>query len=209
MTMNRMTLTLAGAVALATGAVVAAQTLPSTPPGKPDPTLVTGGTYAVEGSHSQILFDYTHFGFTQNMGLLSGPTGTLVLDPKAPGKTALSIEVPVNTLRTTIAKLDEEMQEPNFFDAAKFPTAKFVSTSVQVSGTSAHIMGNLTIKGITKPAVLDAKFVAAGTNPFSKRETVTFEGMGTVKRSDFGLGMAVPVVSDAVQLHIVAAFEKQ
>jgi polyisoprenoid-binding protein YceI len=182
---------------------------PAGPPGKADPAGVTGGTYAAEGGHSQVLFTYAHFGITWNMGLLSGVKGTLTLDPKAPNNAKVSVEVPINTIHTTIAKLDEEFVAAMFFDAAKFPTAKFESTSVKASGTKATIMGNLTIKGVTKPATIEASFVAVGANPYSKKETVSFKGTTTIKRSDFGLGMAVPMVGDEVKMDIMVAFEKQ
>lgn len=177
-------------------------------PGKMDPARVTGGTYAADPGHTQILFSYSHLGFTQNMGLLSGATGTLMLDPKMPSAAKVSIDVPINTLHSTIAKLDEEFQSKMFFDAATFPTAHFESASVTVDGTKATIAGNLTIKGITKPAVIDATFEAAGTNPMSKKETIAFNGAATIKRSDFGLGLYAPLISDAVKLTITAAFEK-
>lgn len=183
--------------------------MPKEPPGKPDASLVTGGSYTLEGSHTQVLFSYAHLGLTNNMGLLSGGTGTLKLDPKAPNAASISVEVPISTIHTTIAKLDEEFQSPKFFDVAKFPTAKFVSTSVKVTGTSAEITGNLTIKGITKPVTLKASFAAAGTVNFGvKKEAVSFDATGIIKRSDFGLGAAVPIVGDDVTLKIVAAFEK-
>ncbi len=179
------------------------------PPGKADPKLVTAGTYALEGSHSQVVFSYDHMGLTNNMGLLSGGTGTLTLDPKKPNAATVTVEMPINTIHTTIAKLDEEFQGPKFFDAAKFPTAKFVSTSVKAMGNNAEIAGNLTIHGVTKPVVLKASFAAAGTTRMGPAmQQVAFNATTTIKRSDFGLGMAVPMVGDAVSLKIVAAFMK-
>jgi len=199
------------AIALATTAAIAIPVIAQNPAAAPakSTAAVAAGTYAVEGYHTQILFSYDHMGLTQNMGLLSGGTGTLTIDPAAPDKAALSVEVPINTIHTTIAKLDEEFQGDKFFDAAKFPTAKFVSTSVKVDGDEAEVLGNLTIKGITKPVRLKAEFEAAGANPMSKKQTIAFEGSTTIKRSDFGLGTAVPVVGDEVKLDIVVAFEKQ
>ena len=98
----------------------------------------------------------------------------------------------------------------SIFDAAKFPTASFVSTSVKPDGaTGADITGNLTIKGVTKPVTLDAEFYGAGVQPMSKKENVGFIATTTIKRSEFGMGYAVPMVSDAIELKIIAGFEKQ
>ncbi len=179
-------------------------------PGRDDPTRVTGGTYAIEGGHTQVLFSYDHFGFTKNMGMLSGGTGTLVLDPKALDKASVTVDVPINTLHTTIAKLDQEFQTEKWFNAAQFPTARFVSTAVHVEDKdSAKIHGNLTIRGVTKPVILDAEFEAAGVNPMNKKETVAFEASTKIKRSDFGINQYVPMVGDEVELKIVLAAEKQ
>lgn len=208
--MRKTLLVFTAALALsAGGAAVVAQPVPAQP-GQSDPSRVTAGTYAVEPSHTQILFAYNHMGFTENMGVLAMPGGTLTLDPKAPEKAKVSITLPVTNIRTGIAALDSHLMKPDMFDAEKFPTATFTSTSVKPDsdGKGAEISGLLTIKGIAKPVTLDASFVGAGKNPMSGKETVGFGATTTIKRSDFGLGAYVPVVGDAVELKIVAAFEK-
>lgn len=198
-------ISLAGAVSL--GATVTAQ-MPATQPGKPDTSLITGGTYAVDPGHTQVFFRYNHMGFSNNMGLIAEPSGTLVLDPKAPDKASVSVTFPVANLRTGIAKLDEHLMKADLFDAARFPTATFQSTSVKVDGTTADIIGKLTIKGVTKDVTLHAKFVGAGMNSFMKKDTIGFDAEAQIKRSDFGMGYGVPMVGDDISLKITAAFEK-
>lgn len=188
------------------GAVIAQ---PGAPAMSSDPTKVAAGTYSTDPNHSQVLFTYQHMGLTFNMGLLSGATGTLTIDPKSPSSAKLSVDVPINTLHSTIPKLDEEFQSKMFFDAATYPTAHFESTSVTVSGKTAKIAGNLTIHGVTKPATIDATFLAGGTNAMSKKPTMAFNGTATIKRSDFGLGMAVPMVGDEVKLNITVQFDQK
>ncbi len=162
----------------------------------------------VDGGHTQVLFAYDHMGLSNNMGVIAGPTGTLTLDPKNPSAATVSVEFPVANIRTGVSALDEHLMKPDFFDGAKFPTAKFVSTGVKVEGTTADITGNLTIKGITKPVTLDAQFYGAGANPMNKKENVGFSATTAIKRSDFGMGGFVPVVGDEIELKIVAAFQK-
>ena len=106
------------------------------------------------------------------------------------------------------AKLTDHLKSADFFDVTRFSTARFVSTSVTVDGTSAKIAGTMTLKGITKPITLDAKFTGAGTNPFSKRETIGFSATTAIKRSDWGMGTGIPLVGDDVALKISVAFEK-
>jgi polyisoprenoid-binding protein YceI len=182
------------------------------PPGKPNRNLVKKGSYQLDGGHTQVLFAYAHMGLTDNMGLLSGGTGGLTIDPANPGSATVSVEMPLNTIRTTINKLDEELQGSNFFDTVHFPTAKFVSTAVRAKGensTSATVYGNLTIHGVTKQVAMKASFAAAGMSTMGgKNDNVTFNATTTIRRSDFGLGYGVPLVGDEVTLRIVAAFTK-
>lgn len=205
--MRKFLIPAAALIAIAGGSVVIAQGAAT--PGTKDVAKVTGGTYAVEPTHTQIVFAYDHMGFSNNMGVIAMPTGTLTLDKANPAASKVSIEVPVANLTTGIPALNEHLAKAEFFDAAKFPTATFVSTSVKPEGaTGATISGNLTIKGITKPVTLDTEFYGAGANPMNKKENIGFVATGTIKRSDFGMGMAVPVVGDAVELKIIAVFQK-
>ena len=200
-------LAVALAACVAAGVAVEAQNAPPAL-GTPDPAKVTGGTYAVDPNHTQVLFGFNHMGFTHNMGIFARPTGSLVLDPKNPAQAKVEVTFPVDSIATGVPKFNEHLMSPEFFDAAKFPTATFKSKSVAVDGTSADIVGDLTIKGVTKEVTLDASLVGVGANPMSKKETVGFTATTTIKRSDFGLGYAVPVVGDVLELKIAAGFEK-
>ncbi|RVT40789.1 YceI family protein [Sphingobium algorifonticola] len=188
-------------------APVTAQNAAAQRPGQPDPARVTAGTYTIDGNHTQAVFAYDHLGFTSNAGIISGFTGSLVLDPRAPETSKLTVDIPIATLQTGIPKFQEHLASADFFDFAKFPTAKFVATGIKVDGTTADITGDLTLHGVTKSITLDAKFVGAGMS-MQKKETVGFAATGVIKRSDFGLGKYAPMVSDEVELKIVAAFEK-
>lgn len=198
------------ALALLGSAAVVAQSAAPAKPGSANPAAITGGTYDIDPGHTQILFAYDHMGFTNNMGLFAMPTGTLTLDPKAPASAKVSVTIPIAGLSTGIPKLNEHLATDQFFDAAKFPTATFVSTGVKVDGTTADISGNLTIKGITKPVVLEATFYGAGKMPaqMGGKENVGFAATTQIKRSEFGIGGYVPLVGDEIELKITAAFSK-
>ena len=208
--MRNFLISAAALLAIAGGTAVIAQQMPAAP-GAKDPSRVTGGSYQVDPGHTQVAFAYDHMGFSNNFGIISGPTGTLTLDPKNVAASKVSIEVPVANLRTGIQALDDHLVKVDFFDSAKFPKATFVSTSVKADGpTSAEITGNLTIKGITKPVTLDADFYGAGKAPAMAggKENVGFVATTSVKRSDFNMGYGVPMVGDTIELKIVAAFQK-
>lgn len=200
----------AALIALTGGTVLIAQG-PMTAPGTKDAAKATGGSYTVDPGHTQVVFAWDHMGFTSNMGTIAEPTGTLTLDKANPAASKVSVEFTIANLRTGVPKLDEHLMKADFFDAAKFPTATFVSTSVKPDGaTGAEITGNLTIKGVTKPVTLDAELYGAGKAPAMAggKENVGFVATGAIKRSDFGMGYGVPVVGDAIELKIIAAFNK-
>jgi len=170
---------------------------------------VKPGSYKVESYHTQVGFSILHFGFTNYSGLFSGATGTLQLDPAKLGTSKLDISIPVESITTTVAKLNDELKGDKWFDTAKFPQATFVSTRVVPTADGANVTGNLTLHGITKPVVLHVRFIGAGVNPLDKAYTVGFEATGTIKRSDFGVTTYLPAVGDEVQLNIAGAFEQQ
>lgn len=207
--MRKFLIPAAALIALAGGGAVIAQQMPAAP-GAKDPARVTAGNYTIDPGHTQIMFAYDHMGFSNNLGVISQPTGTLTLDPKNPAAAKVSVDVPVANLKTGIADLDAHLMKPEFFDSAKFPKATFVSTGVKAQGTEAEISGNLTIKGVTRPVTLDAEFYGAGKAPAMAggKENVGFVATTHVKRSDFNMGYGVPMVGDDIELKIVAAFQK-
>lgn len=186
-------------------------------PGSKSVAAITGGTYQADAAHTLVGWRVDHFGFTPYFGLFGDITGTLVLDPKNPAAAKVDVTIPVAKVTTASAGLTAHLLKPagengkaDFFGAAPAP-ARFVSTAVHVHGAdSAHITGNLTLNGVTRPVTLDAKFYGAGKAPamMGGKENVGFTAKATIKRSDFGVGYAIPLVSDEVTLDIVAAFQK-
>jgi polyisoprenoid-binding protein YceI len=193
-------------LALALAAVPASSQMPKEPPGKPDVSRVIAGTYPIEPQHTQVRFTVMHLGFTPYSGFFSGASGSLTIDPARPDAARVSIQVPMNSVWVTVPKLTEELRSPMFFDPAKYPTMKFVSDRVTVNGTHATISGQLTMHGQTHPLTLEASFVGAGT--MMGRRTIGFTATGTLKRSDYGINVGVPLVSDEVKIDIAAAFER-
>ena len=197
-----MKLLTASLIALAASAPLSAKSVTG-------PATVQAGSYKVDPSHVLVEFEVNHFGFSQFFGVFPAATGTLTLDPSNLAAAKVDVAVPVERVSTTNAKLDGELVGADWFDAAKYPVIRFVSTKVTRTGTgTARIAGNLILHGVSKPFVLDATFVGAGSNPLSKAYTVGFKASGHLKRSDFGVSKYVPLVSDEVTLTIAAPFEK-
>ena len=170
-------------------------------------TKIAAGTYQVDPAHTQVTWTVNHMGFSMLQGQFGASEGSITIDPAKPAATKVDVTFPVDQLSVTSGQFANHLKSKDFFDATAHPTARFVSTASPPRGANrASMTGNLTIKGITKPVTLDVTFVGAGTNPMSKKLNFGFMGTGTVKRSDFGLGFAAPVVSDEVKLTINAAF---
>jgi len=184
-------------------------------PGQKDASRVTAGTYKTDPGHSLIGWEVNHFGFNDYFGIFGDVAGTLTIDPANPNAAKVDVTIPVAKVTTASAGLTSHLLragkdggKPDFFGPAP-ADARFVSTKVVASGMTAKITGNLTLNGVTKEVVLDAEFTGAGNNPFNKKATIGFEAESTIKRSDFGIAYALPMVSDEVELDISVAFEKQ
>jgi polyisoprenoid-binding protein YceI len=210
-----MKLTFATAAALALAAApVLAQAQAPTPAPEIGPFLapdqVPAGTYVLDSKEAMVRYTTIHMGMTEFWGSFPNASGTLTIDPKAIGATKVDIKVPLLGLETTNRELDAELLSSQFFDFIKGRTAHFVSTEVVRTGPrTARMTGDLTLHGVTRPVVLNVTFNNAGPNSFSKVLTLGFKAEGMVKRSEFGLGKYVPIVSDETQLTISAAFEKE
>ena len=178
-------------------------------PGAPVKARIAAGTYAVDPNHTQVTWQVNHMGFSMLEGQFGASGGSIMIDPAKPNATKVEVNFAIDQLSVTSAPFTGHLKSKDFFDVATHPTAKFVSTKVVATGDKATITGDLTIKGITKPVVLQATFVGAGTNPMNKKVNFGFRATSSIKRSDFGLGAAVPVVSDRVDLTINAAFAAQ
>ncbi|MFD1789036.1 YceI family protein [Sphingomonas floccifaciens] len=213
----RLPLILIAATAVVATPIVAQQAMQK--PGSKTPAAIaaiTGGTYSVDPNHTLIGWRVDHLGFNDYFGIFGSVTGTLTLDPKRPNASKVDVTIPVSKVTTASAGLTAHLLragkdggKPDFFGPAP-ADARFVSTSVVATGQRAKIAGNLTLNGVTKPVTLDATFSGAGKMPaqMGGKETIGFHATTVIKRSDYGVSMAIPLVSDDVRLDITAAFEK-
>ncbi len=190
-------------VGIACAAPAAAQGLP----GAADAARVPAGNYKIDTNHTQVFWTVNHMGITPLTGAFAASTGMLMLNPAHPENTAVNVTFAMTSMSTTVPAFTQHLSSNEFFDTAKYPVAMFKSTGVMIHGEQATVVGNLTIKGVTQPVTLDVRLFGAGTNPMSKRLNVGFSATATIKRSAFGLGYALPLIGDEVELHITAAFE--
>jgi len=102
------------------------------------------------------------------------------------------------------------MKEANLFDTKKFPQMTFKSTKFQKTGDkTGKVTGDLTIKGVTKPVTLDVTLNFAGPHPMTKKQTLGLGAVAAIKRTDFGVSYAAPMVSDDVSIEIQTEMNKK
>lgn len=160
-------------------------------------------SYQLDPGHTMVLFSWSHFGFSNPVADIGLGNGTVVFDQQNPSKSSVDVTLPLSNLDTHVPALDKHLKEADFFDADKYPTITFKSTSVQsLGGKHYKVTGDLTVHGVTKPVVLNATLNNVGPHPMTGAQSIGFNASGTLKRSDFGLGAYVPKVSDEIQLTI-------
>ncbi len=208
--MNRRLLvrsTLAGAIALSLigGGVIAQSSATKVP------AEVQAGTYKLDPAHGKITWSVNHLGFSTYVGQFVNVAADLTLDPANPSASTLTATVPLADVDPNSDGLKAHLQTPDFFDAAQFPTATFVATSIVIDAddaTEAEVTGDLTLRGVTRPVTLDVQFNQAGPSMGGVYK-VGFDGETTIKRSEFGINFALPAIGDEVELHIEGEFIKQ
>ncbi len=159
--------------------------------------------YQIEPNHSHVNWTANHFGFSNQTGKFSDISGEINFDEKKPQDSSVDVTIKIASLTTGLAKFDGHLKSADFFDAEKFPTAKFVSKKIKVTGKNkAKIEGELTLRGVTKSVTLNATFNKSGDSVITQKPTIGFSATAVIKRSDFGINYAVPAVSDNVNLVI-------
>ncbi|MFE4859535.1 YceI family protein [Streptomyces sp. NPDC056670] len=153
-----------------------------------DPALAAlSGTYTIDPAHSSIGFTVRHAMVTNVRGSFTEHEGTLTLDGSNPANSTASIDVKIASVDTGIADRDAHLRSGDFFDAERFPQMSFRSTEArELGGDKYRIIGDLTIKDVTRPLSIDLEFNGTATDPYGN-ERVGFEGGAEILRSDWGL----------------------
>ena len=159
-------------------------------------------TYTIDGTHTFPNFSYSHFGLTTQISKFDKTTGTVTLD-KAARAGAVDIVIDMTSVNTGYGTFDEHIQGEDFLDTAKYPTATFKSTKVTFDGDRpATIVGNLTIKGVTKPVTLKVSHFVTMPHPMLNKDTIGANASTVIKRTEFNAGMYAPHVGDEVTITV-------
>lgn len=173
------------------------------------------GTWNIDASHSEIGFKVRHLLVTNVTGKFNKFEGSIEAANDDFNDAKISFTADVNSINTGDEGRDGHLKSDDFFNAEQFPTISFKSTSVKhVSGNDYKIIGDFTMRDITKSIELTAEYGGIMVDPWGNTKS-GFEVNGKIKRSDFNLKWNVvteaggAVVGDEIKIHINAELAKQ
>lgn len=180
------------------------------------PTLAElTGQYALDPAHTRIGFVARHAMVTKVRGAFNEFEGTGFLDGTDPTKSKVSVKIKTESIDTRNEQRDGHLRSNDFLDIPNFPEITFESTEArQVDDTTFELVGDLTIKGVTKSVTIPFSFEGAATDIFG-HDRVGFEGSVAINRSDFGviwnaaLETGGVLVSDKIVLEFEVSAIKQ
>ena len=147
-------------------------------------------TYAIDPVHSELSFRIRHL-----LGRVAGTfgewSGTVVIDSLTPANSKVDVSVKAASIDTRVQQRDNHLRSADFFAADSFPTITFRSTNVTVAGKQIRVLGDLTIRGRTKPVLLIGTYEGRFTDPWGKTRTA-FSAGTTIDRQDFGVAFNGP-----------------
>ena len=166
--------------------------------------------WSVDKAHSKLVFTLTHMMISEVDGTFKNFDASITSSKEDFSDAVFELTADMKAVTTNNEMRDGHLQKPDMFDTEKFPTMTFKSTSIKSEGGNKYkMMGDLTLKGVTKPITLQLMLIGKGKNRQGK-DLAGFKATGTIKRTDFGVGaMPGAVVSEDVELRASGEFAKQ
>lgn len=120
------------------------------------PVLAAAATWNIDPDHSNVQFKVRHLTIADVKGTFEKFQGVVQYDEQDISKATVQVTIDVASINTGVAKRDEHLRSPDFFDVAKYPTMTFVSKKVnRVGPDKVHVSGDLTLHGVTREVVLE------------------------------------------------------
>ena len=150
---------------------------------KPDSEIVT---FKPDKSHSKVGFKVRHLGIANVRGAFSDYDYTIAFDPEDLSTLTADVTINAASVDTENERRDNDLRSEGFFHVEKYPTVRFVSKGVRnIEGNTFELVGDLTIKDVTKEVVLETEYFGSTTQ--RGRRKAGFEAHTTINRFDFGL----------------------
>jgi polyisoprenoid-binding protein YceI len=162
-----------------------------------------GETLTIDPTHSAVVFSWSHKGLSNPVARLEKIDGKIMLDTSDISRSSVQVIMPLEGLRTGVGPLDRRLKGDEFFAATRYPDIVFTSTKI-VRGPmdTLSITGDLSVHGITKPVVLQAKINRIEPASQAARGMAGFEADTVLRRSDYGVDRYVPAVGDDIHVHL-------
>jgi polyisoprenoid-binding protein YceI len=172
------------------------------------PGLSRAATYELDPAHTSASFSVRHLMVTNVRGEFGKVVGTVEYDEKEPTKAKVEATIDVSSITTRDEKRDNHLKSPDFFDAAKYPNITFKSKKVEKSAKGLRVVGDFTIRGVTKEVVLDVEGPTKEIKDPWGNAKVGAAATTKINRQDYGVkwnksldGGGV-VVGDEVAIHV-------
>jgi polyisoprenoid-binding protein YceI len=166
-------------------------------------------SYMIDPNHTFVTYEIGHFGTSTNRGRFDKKEGMVQFD-RAGKSGKVEINIDLASVNTGVAAMDKHLQSADFFDVAKFPTAKFVGDKFSFNGDKVtEIAGTLTLRDKTVPVTLKAGNFNCFNHPMLKREVCGGDFETTIQRSQWGITYGQQVAPDNVRLLIQVEAVKQ
>lgn len=144
-------------------------------------------TYNFEPGHTSAQFSARHMMLTNVRGEFRNVTGVLEYDPANPNASSVEAKIEVKSMGTTgVEQRDAHLLSADFLNADAFPYITFKSTKAEINGDSGKVYGDLTIRDVTKPVVLEVEKLGEAKSPWGQ-VVLGFSGSTKINREDFGL----------------------
>jgi polyisoprenoid-binding protein YceI len=157
---------------------------------------LVAGTWAIDPSHSSVGFTARHLMISKVRGSFPVFSGTLTIGSD-PLQSSVQATIDVSSVSTGDEGRDGHLKGADFFDVVNFPQMTFSSTGVQAKGDDFVLVGDLTIKGVTKSVSLDLEFDGVAKDPWGNTKA-GFTASGNINRKDWGLEWNVALEAGGV-----------
>lgn len=165
--------------------------------------------YKVDKSHSKLGFAISHMMISEVEGQFNAFDATITSSKEDFSDAVVELTADVNSINTNSEGRDKHLKSPDFFDAEKYPTVTFKSTSFTKTGDKTYkVKGDLTMHGVTKSVELDATLTGTAAGRDGKK-IVAFKTTGTFNRIDWSVGKSGPGAGDEVTLAAKMEFKAQ
>ena len=174
-----------------------------------DPAALPAGNWTLDPAHARVNWQVRHLGLAWYTARFDRAEASLALDPEHPEDARLTAIVQSASVSTGDAAFDETLRSSAWLDAARHPQILFRATSVEpTSATTARVHGALTLKGVTRDAVMETEFYGSTHNPIEGRQVMGFSGEISVAFGEFGIGAfpATNFIGQTVIVEIEAEF---